>query len=111
MGLDLYKPEYEQTVRARAQHSASVEQLVNDMGELVVYDQRRRDTFPVGPILYHVLLSWAHLLEPSQCNQAFHRDRCRLQDTRLRRPHPQCPFRFQKTRISIRRTLVPCTVL
>ena len=48
MGLDLYNPEYEQTVRARAQPSASVEQLVNDMGELVVFDQRRRDTFPVG---------------------------------------------------------------
>jgi hypothetical protein len=47
MGLDLYKPEYEQTVRARPQHGASMEQLVNDMGELVVLDSRRRDTFPV----------------------------------------------------------------
>lgn len=46
MGLDLYKPEYEQTVRARAPHSTSMEQLVNDMGELVS-DSRRRDTFPV----------------------------------------------------------------
>jgi hypothetical protein len=47
MGLDLYKPEYEQTVRARPQHGASMEQLVNDMGELVVLDSRRLDTFPV----------------------------------------------------------------
>ena len=46
MGLDLYKPEYEQTVRARAPHSTSMEQLVNDMGELLS-DSRRRDTFPV----------------------------------------------------------------
>ncbi|KAF8268296.1 hypothetical protein EI94DRAFT_1683103 [Lactarius quietus] len=46
MGLDLYKPDYEQTVRARASHGASMEQLVNDMGELVVADPRRRDTFP-----------------------------------------------------------------
>lgn len=47
MGLDLYKPEYEKTVRGRAQHSTSMERLVNDMGELVVLDSRRRDTFPV----------------------------------------------------------------
>ena len=47
MGLDLYKPDYEQTMRARASHGASMEQLVNDMGELVVSDPRRRDTFPV----------------------------------------------------------------
>jgi hypothetical protein len=46
MGLDLYKPDYEQTVRAHAPQSTSMEQLVNDMGELV-FDQRRRDTFPV----------------------------------------------------------------
>lgn len=46
MGLDLYKPDYEQTVRARAPRGASMEQLVNDMGELVVSDPRRRDTFP-----------------------------------------------------------------
>ncbi|KAI9466780.1 hypothetical protein BJY52DRAFT_1111136 [Lactarius psammicola] len=47
MGLDLYKPDYEQTVRARAPRGASMEQLVNDMGELMVSDPRRRDTFPV----------------------------------------------------------------
>ena len=47
MGFDLYKPEYEQTVRARPQHGTSMEQLVNDMGELVVVDPRRMDTFPV----------------------------------------------------------------
>ncbi|KAI9510409.1 hypothetical protein F5148DRAFT_995161 [Russula earlei] len=46
MGLDLYKPEYEHTMRARAAHGTSMEQLVNDMGELVVLDSRRRDTFP-----------------------------------------------------------------
>jgi hypothetical protein len=46
MGLELYKPEYEQTVRAHAPHSTSMDELVNDMGELV-FDQRRRDTFPV----------------------------------------------------------------
>jgi hypothetical protein len=46
MGLDLYKPEYEQTVRAHAPQSTSMEHLVNDMGELV-FDSRRRDTFPV----------------------------------------------------------------
>jgi hypothetical protein len=48
MGLDLYKPEYEHTVRARPQYGASTEQLVNDMGELTVLDSRRRDTFPVS---------------------------------------------------------------
>ena len=47
MGLDLYKPDYEQTVRGHTQQSASTEQLVNDMGELTVLDPRRRDTFPV----------------------------------------------------------------
>jgi hypothetical protein len=47
MGLDLYKPDYEQTVRGRAQRGVPTEQLVNDMGELVVSDARRRDTFPV----------------------------------------------------------------
>jgi len=47
MGFDLYKPDYEQTVRARAPRGASLEQLVNDMGELMVSDTRRRDTFPV----------------------------------------------------------------
>lgn len=46
MGLELYKPAYEQTVRGHAPHSTSVDELVNDMGELV-FDQRRRDTFPV----------------------------------------------------------------
>lgn len=46
MGLDLYNPDYEHTVRARAPRGASVEQLVNDMGELMVSDSRRRDTFP-----------------------------------------------------------------
>lgn len=45
VGIDLYKPAYEQTVRAHAPHSSSVDELVNDMGELV-FDQRRRDTFP-----------------------------------------------------------------
>ncbi|KAI0003017.1 hypothetical protein BJV74DRAFT_814888 [Russula compacta] len=48
MGLDLYKPEYEKTVRGHTQHSTSMERLVNDMGELVVLDSRRRDTFPPG---------------------------------------------------------------
>jgi neural Wiskott-Aldrich syndrome protein len=48
MGLDLYKPDYEQTVRGRVQRGGvSTEQLVNDMGELVVSDARTRDTFPV----------------------------------------------------------------
>jgi hypothetical protein len=48
MGLDLYKPDYEQTIRGRAQRGGvSTEQLVNDMGELVVSDARTRDTFPV----------------------------------------------------------------
>ena len=63
MGLDLYKPDYEQTVRARAPRGASMEQLVNDMGELMVSDPRRRDTFPVRthPSI-SVLLSRAHLL-------------------------------------------------
>ncbi|KAI0301772.1 hypothetical protein B0F90DRAFT_1715146 [Multifurca ochricompacta] len=46
MRLDLYKPDYEQTVRGRAQNGASMERLVNDMGELIVSDARRRDTFP-----------------------------------------------------------------
>ena len=50
MGLDLYKPDYEQTVRGHTPHSTSMEQLVNDMGELVASDPRRRDTFPVRPL-------------------------------------------------------------
>ncbi|KAI0269216.1 C2 domain-containing protein [Gloeopeniophorella convolvens] len=32
-GLDLYKPEYEHTVKARAPRSSSVDQVVNDMGD------------------------------------------------------------------------------
>jgi hypothetical protein len=48
MGLDLYKPDYEQTVRVRGHHGASVEQLVNDLGELVVANPRSRDTYPVS---------------------------------------------------------------
>ncbi len=82
MGLDLYKPDYEQTVRARAPRGASMEQLVNDMGELIVSDPRRRDTFPVrNRPSVSVLLSRAHLLHASRCNRVSQRDQSRPQGT------------------------------
>jgi len=70
MGLDLYKPEYEHTVRARPQYGASTEQLVNDMGELTVLDSRRRDTFPVS-VRCSSALPLAHLLEPANAFRLF----------------------------------------
>lgn len=111
MGLDLYKPEYEKTVRAHAPHSTSMDELVNDMGELV-FDQRRRDTFPVRircPRLFP--LFGAHLLVPSQCSQAFRRDRYRLQGTPLRCPRLRLPFQFQKAPVMILRLLLLPTEL
>jgi hypothetical protein len=106
MGLDLYKPEYEQTVRARAPHSTSMEQLVNDMGELVS-DSRRRDTFPVrircSPVFpCSGLIFWI----PSQRNQVFRRDRYRPQGTLLHLPRLRLPFRFQKARVMMVQLLV-----
>lgn len=97
MGLDLYKPDYEQTVRGHTQQSASTEQLVNDMGELTVLDPRRRDTFPVRIHFVHLhSLPLAYHTEPSQCRRAFQRDRCRRQGTLLRRPHPLYLFQYRK---------------
>lgn len=107
MGLDLYTPDYEQTVRGRAQRGVSTEQLVNDMGELVVLDARRRDTFPVRTNCKSVIPSLVlKLLKPSQCNQAFQRDLYRLQGTRLPRPRLRCPFHSRKARDSTPRPLV-----
>ena len=72
MGLDLYNPEYEQTVRGRAQRGVSTEQLVNDMGELVVSDARRRDTFPVRTYCRSVFpYTWLNFSIPANAIRLF----------------------------------------
>lgn len=110
MGLDLYKPDYEQTVRARASRGASMEQLVNDMGELVVSDPRRRDTFPVSfHSLVSVLLSMAHLLHASRCNRASQRDQCRPRGTLWHHPPLPRSFRFRKATPPIPQLLITPT--
>jgi hypothetical protein len=99
MGLDLYKPDYEQTVRARAPRGASMEQLVNDMGELMGSDPRRRDTFPVrNHPSVSVLLFRTHLLHTSRRNRASQRDRCRLRGTLWHHPPLPRSFRFRKAK-------------
>lgn len=112
MGLDLYKPEYEQTVRAHAPQSTSMEHLVNDMGELV-FDPRRRDTFPVRIRCSPVFpLFYAHLLlEPSRCNRTFRRDLYRLQGILLRHPRLRLSFQYQRTRVMTPQLLVLLTEL
>ncbi len=83
MGLDLYKPEYEHTVRARPQYGASTEQLVNDMVRLekAGHVSGERPLF-IGPAL-------GSSSGTSQCIQALQRDLYRLQGTLPRRPRPR----------------------
>ena len=110
MGLDLYKPDYEQTVRAHAPRGASMEQLVNDMGELMVSDPRRRDTFPVRnhPFL-SVLLSRAHVLHTSRRNRVFRRGQCRPRGILWRHPPLPRSFRFRKATPPMPQLLVTST--
>lgn len=110
LGLDLYKPDYEQTMRARTPHGASTEQLVNDMGELMVSDPRRRDTFPVrNHPSVRILPSRAHLLHASRCNRASQRDQCRPRGTLWHHPPLPRSSRFRKAMPPMPQLLVTST--